>query len=174
MSCFSVFVDQRNLKIIWKFSLSQYRCHKTLIDVENCVKNALNSNHIKQNFAVITIWGGGDHQLRSALAAKQIWVAVITIWGTLDSLPRKTRKFQYTNRAENLEWWISGLMLNPLFLLISRLNIACSPLIFNHRLIIRSGLRISHSKVSKFVRLHCSFYGDIIDASLQSFTLFIK
>ncbi len=29
------------------------------------------------------------------------------------------------------EWWISGLMLNPLFFLISRLNIACSPLIFN-------------------------------------------
>ena len=26
---FSVFVDQTNLKIIWKISLSQYRCHKT-------------------------------------------------------------------------------------------------------------------------------------------------
>ena len=46
-----------------------------------------------------------------------------------------------------LEWWISGLMLNPLFFLISRLNIACSPLILISRLIIRSGLRISHSKV---------------------------
>ena len=46
---------------------------------ENCVKSALNSNHIKQNFTVITICGGGDYQLRSALAAKQIWVAVITI-----------------------------------------------------------------------------------------------
>jgi len=77
----------KNLKIIWKFSLSQYRCHKTPIDVENCVKSALNSNHIKQNFTVITNWGGGDYQLRSVLAAKQIWVAVITIWGTLDSLP---------------------------------------------------------------------------------------
>ena len=32
---------------------------------------------------------------------------------------------------ETFEWWISGLMLNPLFFLISRLNIACSPLIFN-------------------------------------------
>ena len=39
---------------------------------------------------MITIWGGGDYQLRSALAAKQIWVAVITIWGALDSLPRLT------------------------------------------------------------------------------------
>ena len=29
------------------------------------------------------------------------------------------------------EWWISGLRLNPLFFLISRLNFACSPLIFN-------------------------------------------
>ena len=69
MPWFSVFVDQTNLKIIWKFSLSQYRCHKTLIDVENCVKSALNSNHRKQNFMVITNWGGGDYQLRSALAA---------------------------------------------------------------------------------------------------------
>ena len=78
-------------KIIWKFSLSQYRCHITPIDVENCVKSALNSNHINQNFTVISIWGGGDYQLRSALAAKQIWVVVITIWGTLDSLPRSTK-----------------------------------------------------------------------------------
>jgi len=32
-------------------------------------------------------WGGGDYQLRSALAAKHIWVAVITRWGILDSPP---------------------------------------------------------------------------------------
>ena len=32
---------------------------------------------------------------------------------------------------KTLECWISGLVLNPLFFLISRLNIACSPLIFN-------------------------------------------
>ena len=30
-----------------------------------------------------------------------------------------------------LEWWISGLMLDPLFFLISRLNIACFPHEFN-------------------------------------------
>ena len=29
------------------------------------------------------------------------------------------------------EWWISGLMLDPLFFLISRLNNACSPLVIN-------------------------------------------
>ena len=29
------------------------------------------------------------------------------------------------------EWWISGLRLDPLFLLISRLNNACSPLVIN-------------------------------------------
>ena len=63
---FSVFVYQTNLKIIWKFSLSQYRCHKIPIDVENCVKSALNSNLRKQNITVITNWGGGDYQLRSA------------------------------------------------------------------------------------------------------------
>ena len=92
MPWFSVFVDQKHLKIIWKFSLSQYRCQITPIDVENCVKSALNSNNIKQNFTVITIWGGGDYQLRSALAAKQIWLAVITIWGTLDSLPHRRHR----------------------------------------------------------------------------------
>ena len=62
-----------------KFSLSQCRCLKTPIDVENCVKSALNSKNRKQNFTVITKWGGGNYQLRSALAAKHIWVAVITI-----------------------------------------------------------------------------------------------
>ena len=124
MPWFSVFVDQTNLKIIWKFSLSQYRCHKTAKDVENCVKSALNSNHRKQNFTVITNWGARlpqnrfgwrwllfeelwtpslasesqlyDYQLRSALAAKQIWVAVITIWGTLDSLPLIINQFSAT------------------------------------------------------------------------------
>jgi len=30
-----------------------------------------------------------------------------------------------------LEWWISGLMLYPLFFLISRLNNACSPFAIN-------------------------------------------
>jgi len=42
------------------------------------VKSALNSNLRKQNFTMITNSGGGDYQLRSALAAKHIWVAVIT------------------------------------------------------------------------------------------------
>ena len=36
-----------------------------------------------------------------------------------------------SSELKTLEWWILGLMLNPLFFLISRLNIACSPLIFN-------------------------------------------
>ena len=36
-----------------------------------------------------------------------------------------------SSELKTLEWWISGLMLNPLFFLISRLNIACSPIIFN-------------------------------------------
>ena len=40
--------------------------------------------------------------------------------------------FQSTgSELGTFEWWISGLRLNPLFFLISRLNIACSPLIFN-------------------------------------------
>ena len=47
-------------------------------------------NICKQMIIYCPFWGGGDYQLRSALAAKQIWVAVITIWGTLDSLPCPT------------------------------------------------------------------------------------
>ena len=35
------------------------------------------------------------------------------------------------NRFFNLEWWISGLMLDPLFFLILRLNNDCSPLVIN-------------------------------------------
>ena len=67
-------------------------------------KSAFNSNHIKQNFTVITIWGGGDYQLRSALAAKQIWVAVITIWGTLDSLPPSTKQPWYFTGFDTTPW----------------------------------------------------------------------
>ena len=89
----------------FKFSLSQYRCHKTPIDVKNCVKSALNSNHRKQNFSVITNWGGGDNQLRSVLAAKQIWVAVISIWGTLDSLPRGSFCTMWSNYSYMTEWF---------------------------------------------------------------------
>ena len=35
------------------------------------------------------------------------------------------------SEQETLEWWISGLMLDPLFFFISRLNTACSPLVIN-------------------------------------------
>ena len=66
----------KNLKIIWKFSLSQYRCHKTRIDVENCVKSALNSNHVKQNFTVITIWGTLD-SLPPLTCTTYIWPMIV-------------------------------------------------------------------------------------------------
>ena len=46
------------------------------------------------------------------------------------------------SELKSLKWWISGLMLNPLFFLISRLNIASSPLIFN--LQINYPTRIKH------------------------------
>ena len=46
-----------------------------------------------------------------------------------------TNTFGYmdTNTPElgTLEWWISGLMLDPFFFLISKLNIACFPHEFN-------------------------------------------
>ena len=41
-------------------------------------------------------------------------------------------KFKNMNsELGTLEWWISGLMLDPLFFLIFRLNIVCSPHEFN-------------------------------------------
>jgi len=53
-----------------------------------------------------------------------------------------------TSELGTFEWWISGLRLDPLFFLISRLNNACSILLLLiSRLINRSGLRIPHSKV---------------------------
>ena len=39
--------------------------------------------------------------------------------------------FLQFSELKTLEWWISGLMLNPNFFLISRLNMACSPHEFN-------------------------------------------
>ena len=47
----------------------------------------------------------------------------------------------------NFEWWISRLMLDPLFFLISRLKMLVLLLLLISRLIHRSGLRIFHSKV---------------------------
>jgi len=38
---------------------------------------------------------------------------------------------QITAELGTFEWWISGLRLDPLFFLISRLNNACSPLVIN-------------------------------------------
>jgi len=40
-----------------------------------------------------------------------------------------------------LEWWITGLMLDQLFFLISRLNIACSPLYINLQINLPIGIR---------------------------------
>jgi len=42
-----------------------------------------------------------------------------------------TRTVHDQSELKTLEWWISGIMLNPLFFLISRLNIACSSQEFN-------------------------------------------
>jgi len=48
---------------------------------------------------------------------------------------RKLQLFEAKTTVESelgtFEWWISGLMLDPLFFLISRLNNACSPFIIN-------------------------------------------
>ena len=71
MPCFSDVVDQNNLKTNRKFSLSQYRCHETLIDVENRVKKGIKLKSQKTKFY-------GDYQFRSAHAAKHVCLAVFT------------------------------------------------------------------------------------------------
>ena len=44
---------------------------------------------------------------------------------------KRNEQTYHNHELGTLEWWISGLMLDPLFFLISRLNIACSPLVIN-------------------------------------------
>ena len=53
-------------------------------------------------FCLITNWGGGDYQLRSAHAAKHVWVAVIKKWWLLHSPPRNVA-LSTTNLADYTE-----------------------------------------------------------------------
>ena len=45
------------------------------------------------------------------------------------------------SELKTLEWWMSGLMLNPLFFLISRLNMACFPHEFNLQISRQIGIK---------------------------------
>ena len=45
--------------------------------------------------------------------------------------PQSKVEIEYGSELGTFEWWITGLMLDPLFFLISRLNNACSPLYIN-------------------------------------------
>ena len=53
---------------------------------------------------------------------------IMNVW-ILDSESQHTKIM--TSELGTFEWWISGLRLDPLFFLISRLNNACSPLVIN-------------------------------------------
>ena len=57
---------------------------------------------------------------------KYSWHKMTKVQKGLRNLIRKV-----ISELKTLEWWISRLMLNPLFFLISRLNIACFPHEFN-------------------------------------------
>ena len=97
---------------------SQNRCHETPIDIKNCVKTALISNLRKQFFTMITNWGGGDYQLRSALAAKHIWVAVINRWGTSGLPPslcnvHALKVWYYTICEYWRKVWVENLRFKP-------------------------------------------------------------
>ena len=51
------------------------------------------------------------------------------------------KKINADPELKTLEWWISGLMLNPLFFLISRLNMAYFPLEFNLQISQQIGIK---------------------------------
>ena len=48
--------------------------------------------------------------------------------------------FQFTELG-TFDFWISGLMLDPLFFLISRLNNNCSPLVINFQINLLIGIK---------------------------------
>ena len=47
----------------------------------------------------------------------------------------------FSSELKTLEWWISGLMLDLLFFLISRLNNDCSPLVTNLQINLPIGIK---------------------------------
>ena len=61
---------------------------------------------------------------------KRVWGLKLKV-STVDIRIKVIHSKVPSPELKTLEWWISGLMLNPLFFLILRLNNACSPLIFN-------------------------------------------
>ena len=61
-----------------------------------------------------------------------------------------------------LEWWISGLMLDLLFFLISRLNNACYPLDINLQIFYPAGLWIFHSEVFSSGKISLSRFWSLI------------
>ena len=72
-----------------------------------------------------------------------------------DTVSHKTHNSP-SPELKTLEWWKSGLRLNPLFFLISRLNIACSPIIFN--LQINYPIRIKDIPFESFQLWHFHFF----------------
>ena len=54
---------------------------------------------------------------------------------------RKLDLLEKRTELGTLEWWISGLMHDPLFFLISRLNIACFPHEFNLQISQQIGIK---------------------------------
>ena len=49
--------------------------------------------------------------------------------------------YSILSELKTFEWWISGLTLNPLFFLISRLNMACFSLEFNLQISQQIGIK---------------------------------
>ena len=59
-------------------------------------------------------------------------ISKIKCWAKkLFFLIKKVENNIFKPELGTFEWWISGLMLDPLFFLISRVNKACSPLDVN-------------------------------------------
>ena len=65
---------------------------------------------------------------------KSSWILHLNRWFNILTCNLVLKFNKFSPRGPELgtfKWWLSGLRLDPLFFLISRLNYACSPLIIN-------------------------------------------
>ena len=117
-----------------------HRMEALLANTRSC-NSPFESNSIARNdvcFAALCIMATGalkasvqldDDQSRiiNTTTAKALKLSVQEVTTIPDYVSVWIKTYNESPEPGTFEWWISGLMLNPLFLLISRLNSACFP-----------------------------------------------
>ena len=121
-----------------------HRMEALLANTRSC-NSPFESNSIARNdvcFAALCIMATGalkasvqldDDQSRiiNTTTVKALKLNVQEVTTIPDYVSVWIKTYNESPEPGTFEWWISGLMLNPLFLLISRLNSACFPHEFN-------------------------------------------